>query len=575
MPRPCLLVTATLVFATAIGCVHAPEVGAPPPGGTSRSPSPGAPPTPSQANAAVSSSAQSPSPSLPVAGAEEDASKAEARGPLTPSMAYPMAAAAFAKAKNTPDGPKRTAAFLEAAKLYERALGVDPAADNAPEAAVLGAFAYKQAGEYTSAVELYRLFLARYAAEDRLSVLERTDPRALKERLHSMRAVTETLGAAYILMFDHEAAAVHFDGVARQRRFEEAYRRDAAHNAAILHANLGAPEKAAAAREIFVRLGPDVRSKANVDMILAEAGFHRWEPSATDTDAVRAERKARQKALEKVVATYERTDAAATIVLEAAYRLTQIRRDDKDGSAASWCKKVERAYEIHFRTAGNRDLPEERLAAGSWAFGSRESDRAAECVFRRADAALRAAHPPDGLPSAAPATDLAGFRAAQKTVQDKDLPALKPLVDAPGRFGSATWAVEARAREGALEDALRKMLESVRPAKGSAAWKERETALRAAEERSARRDLEAVTWASGYGVSSPSVGDASRRLARFLDERGPASLAALRSMADKPPFEIRSRTPPRPFSGIPLGKTLSPPPSALAPPAPLPARRPP
>ncbi len=562
-PRGALL-TMTLILAAAGGCVRAPEAGGLSTTSAATAPS-GTAAHPSSKSAVVLPSR------APSSTADEGAEKAEAHGPYPPSMAYPMAAEALQKARNAPDGPKRTAAFLVAATLYERALGVDPASDQAPEAAILGAFSYKQAGEYRKAVDLYRLFLERYAAEDKLANLELGDPARAKERLRHMRTVTETLAAAYILMFDYEAAAAHFDAVARQRRFDEAFRRDGAHNAAILHANLGAPSSAAAAREIYVRLGPDVGSKANLDLILALSGFHRWEPSAADTDDVRATRKARQKALEKVVATYERTDAAARVVLEAAYRLWQIRRGEKDGSAASWCKKAERAYETHFRTAGSRDFPPDRRAAPSWAVGTQDADRAAECVFRRADIALRADYPPDGLPRAVPIADLTAYHAAEKALQNKLLPALKPLVAEPGHFGSPRWAVEARAREGAFEDALHKLLSAAAPAKGSAAWKEREAALRSAEDRSARSDLEAVTWATTYGVGSDGVASASRRLALFLDRHGPGSLAALQSAAARPPFETRSGMLLKPLPRIPLGKTLAPPPSAVAPPAPLPA----
>lgn len=567
-PGPLSLTLTTLALAFAMGCVRSTEIARPPPiPARSHAAGPAAPP------AGTGPSAVPPPPDSPPA--PEENPRAEGREPLVPTMAYPMAQDALQKARKVPEGPKRTAAFLAAAVLCERALGADPAADQAPEAAIMGAFAYKQAGEYTRAVDLYRLFLARYAAEDKLAALEATDPPRARERLRTMRTVTEALGAAYILMFDYASAAAHFDAVARQGRFDQAYRRDAAQNAAIVHANLGAAEKAAAAREIFARLGPDARAKANVDMVLATAGFHAWAPSAADTADVRAARKVRQKALEKFVATYERTAEAAELVVEAAYRVWQTRRGDKDGSADTWCKKAEKAYDTHFRKAPSRELPPSFRAPQSMAFGSRAADQVAECVYRRAESALRAAFPPDGLPTPARAADLRLAHAAQRALHDKHFPALKPLVDDPGRLGSAVWAVEARARQGALEDAVRKLLESAAPPKDSAAWKERATALPSAEDRAARRDLEASSWAAGYGVFSEGLAAASRRLALFADRHGAARLVTLQTTLDRPPFETWGMKAGRPLPPMPLGKTLAPPALAVAPPVPAPSPAPP
>ncbi len=71
-----------------------------------------------------------------------------------------------------PDGPERDKKWREAAAAYKVALDAAPDRDEAPEAAMNGAFAYKQVGEYDKAIEMYELFISRYGNEETLSTLQ-------------------------------------------------------------------------------------------------------------------------------------------------------------------------------------------------------------------------------------------------------------------------------------------------------------------------------------------------------------------------------------------------------------------
>ena len=50
--------------------------------------------------------------------------------------------------------------------------------DEAPEAAMDAAYAYKQVGEYDKAIEMYELFISKYGDEKTLQKLKNGDPKA-------------------------------------------------------------------------------------------------------------------------------------------------------------------------------------------------------------------------------------------------------------------------------------------------------------------------------------------------------------------------------------------------------------
>jgi tetratricopeptide (TPR) repeat protein len=157
---------------------------------------------------------------------------------------YMEAAEAYQEARAAADGAEREAAWRRAAQLYEEALRRDPAADAAPEAAILGADAYKQLGEFDSAISMYELLILEYGSEARLARLANgvpflgvsPDPRAYAERLRLVGIAFDQLVAARLVLFDHARAARLYDQMAAFTRFSPEVRGDAARNAALLHA---------------------------------------------------------------------------------------------------------------------------------------------------------------------------------------------------------------------------------------------------------------------------------------------------------------------------------------------------
>ncbi|MFO7178684.1 MAG: hypothetical protein DIU78_008310, partial [Pseudomonadota bacterium] len=94
---------------------------------------------------------------------DEETQRAEAsiRKPVRDFGAYVDARRLYDQAEKMPDGPERVKKWREAAAAYKVALDAAPDRDEAPEAAMNGAFAYKQVGEYDKAIEMYELFISR------------------------------------------------------------------------------------------------------------------------------------------------------------------------------------------------------------------------------------------------------------------------------------------------------------------------------------------------------------------------------------------------------------------------------
>ncbi|HEX6275431.1 MAG TPA: tetratricopeptide repeat protein [Polyangiaceae bacterium] len=100
-----------------------------------------------------------------------------AEGPLRKRViqgaAYADARGLYDEAEKMPEGPARQKKWREAAAAYKVALEAAPDRDEAPEAAMNGAYAYKQVGEYDKAIEMYELFIAKYGNEATLEKLEK------------------------------------------------------------------------------------------------------------------------------------------------------------------------------------------------------------------------------------------------------------------------------------------------------------------------------------------------------------------------------------------------------------------
>ncbi|AUX45753.1 hypothetical protein SOCE26_072490 [Sorangium cellulosum] len=512
---------------------------------------------------------------------------------------YIDAARAFEKAEKMPDGPARVAAWREAAALYKVALEKAPARDEAPEAAMNGAYCYKQVGDYDQAIAMYSLFIKEYGSEENLAKLEKGDPEAnppknpdpkrYADRVKYLKQAYDALSAAYVLFFNYRSAAETYDTIARNTRFEQAARRDAARNSVLLYANIGERDKMTASRATFMSLNPPPEQKADIDFLVSSADLKAWDEQGPDDGPNRAARLKAVQSMEAYYAANKNNPAASGYVVQAAYHASKMRAAGGDPKAREWCKNTTNAF-TSFRTSA---------ADKTKALGSVQADMAAECAYKAIDERIKAEfdydtghHRYEGVIDQVKRA----FEADLAKANDRYWKELQEVITA---YESRLWSVAARGRQGSLYDSCRTGLYNARPP-GLKLYTDKEEKLLKLAETSDREDLqetadalrqnrreqwraarerllddadkamvkfyvESVVWSKAWKVRNPAVDHAIQRLAFFTDILGDAKLRewsqGIIDPETKRPFEykdgifLRTRpgmTPPLAPDGLPL-----------------------
>jgi hypothetical protein len=469
---------------------------------------------------------------------------------------------AFEKAEKMPDGPDRPKAYREAAALYKIALEKAPARDEAPEAAMNGAYSYKKVGEYDQAIAMYELFIKEYGNEDNLKKLEKgdaqatppkpPDPKRYAERVKYLKDAYDALSSSYVLFFNYRQAAETYDTIAKNQRFEHAARRDAARNAVLLYANIGDHDKMISSRQTFMDLQPPAEQKADIDFLVASADLKAWDETGPDEGANHG---ARVKALGTMQAYYSANKGntgASQFVVQAAYHSSKLFAAGRDtAKAKDWCKNTRDAFDRYRGAVG--------LVEGkSKAIGSVEADMAAECAYRAVEERIK-----EDFDYDTGHHRYVGVIDKVKKAFDDDLKKandvyFKDLQNVITAYGSRNWSVAARARQGSLYDSCRTGLYNARPPglklytpkeekllkmaetsdrddlqqqadairqKRREDWRSaRERSLNDADQAMVKFYAEAIAWAKAYKVRNSAVDFAIQRLAFFTDIIGDAKL---------------------------------------------------
>lgn len=474
---------------------------------------------------------------------------------------YVDAGEAFKKAQNMQDGPERNKAWREAAALYKVALEKAPARDEAPEAAMNGAYCYKQVGDYDQAISMYSLFIKEYGSEDVLTKLEKgdttgktpkpPDPKRYGERVKYLKGAYDALSAAYVLFFNYRTAAETYETISKTRHFGEEDRRAAARNAVLLYANVGDNDKMLQARTTFFGLSPPAEQKADVDYLVASADLKTWDEHGLDDGA---NKQARIKAMNTMEAYYSanKANAAATrYVVQAAYHAYKLRLAGKDSKARDWAKSTMQAFDKFKASSPIVDGRNQALS-------SLQADMAAEAAYRQIDEQIKnefdyetGHHRYDGVIDKV----VKVFDDDVKKANDKYWKQLQTVITT---YESRPWSVAARARQGSLYDSCRTGLYNARPP-GLKLYSDKEEKLLKLAETSDREDLqeqadairqrrreqwrdarerklndadramvkfyvEAVVWAKTWKVRNSAVDHAIRKLAFYTDILGDAKL---------------------------------------------------
>ncbi|HEX2876881.1 MAG TPA: hypothetical protein VHP33_36765, partial [Polyangiaceae bacterium] len=492
--------------------------------------------------------------------AETQKAEESIRKPVKQGVAYLDARKLYDEAEKMPEGPERNKKWREAAAAYKVALDSAPDRDEAPEAAMNGAYAYKQVGEYDKAIEMYELFISKYGNEKTLSALKNGDakakppvaaqPKKYEERVKYLQNAYDALAGAYVLFFNYPRAAETYDKISNNQNFPEKSRRESARQGLSLYASLGDRGGMTRARERFQTLGASPKEMAEADFIVASAELKRWDPYSGDEGANGNARRTAQRAMEDYFTVNKGKDAAAQYVVQAAYWSAKTRKAVLAGDTNKWWQLTIDSFEKWKRLA-----PQE--GGKNSALGSKEANMAAEADFTMLDEQINREFDYE-----------TGHHRYKGTPQEVIGQYTKDAVDAKKWFDklqrvneayvSPEWTTASVARQGSLYDALRTGLYNTRApelkifdAKTEAiikraensdnpdlqekadaarvnaqkAWRDkREQELNSADSVMIERYATAVVFAKRFNVANPQVIRSIRRLAFFTDVIGEAKM---------------------------------------------------
>ncbi len=496
---------------------------------------------------------------------------------------FKTAAAAYKKAGKMKDGPERKKQWRKAAQLYEAALKEAPDRKEAPEAAILGAQAYKEIGEYDKAITMYELFIKEYGNDKKLASVKNGDaskkippnPEEYQERVKFLKVAYDALAEANILFFSYRQAAVTYDKISTVPHFDAKDRRVAAYNAVSLFGKIGDRVKMNATKQrFFTAMSPTELEKAELEWVVAELDLKEWDATSPDKGANKASRQKAARSMDAYFRTFEKRNAASAFVVKAAYFASKTRRAARDPGAKRWCDNTIAAFD-RYKSSGQAGTNE---SGQSLALGSEQADMAAECAYRAIDEELKKKF-----------DYAAGFHRYKGVILDvrddyKDdvekkakayYDRLQHVID---KYLSRPWAVAARARQGSLYDSCRtglyfanepavkmytakedKVLKQLDDlcvnqgndsactkydaftAKRRTTWRQtKESDLASADLAMTRGYVEAIVWAKAWKVRVDAVDHAINRLAFMTPVIGDAKLRqysdGVQDPATKTPF---------------------------------------
>jgi outer membrane protein assembly factor BamD (BamD/ComL family) len=495
---------------------------------------------------------------------------------------YKEAAAAYKKAKDDmQDGPDRNKQWKKAAELYEAALKEAPDRKEAPEAAILGAQAYKEIGEYDKAIAMYELFIKEYGSDKKLNEVKNGDPPKVKpnpdeyaERVKFLKVAYDALAEANVLFFAYRRAAQTYETISGIDHFEPGDRRKAAYNAVSLFGKIGDRAKMEATKQRFFTMNPTEAEKAELEWLVAEMDLKEWDPTSPDKGTNQAARQKAARAMDGYYRTFEKKSDAAQYVVQAAYFAAKTRRAANDPGHKTWCDNTISAFD-RYKAGGTAGTGE---GGQSLALGSVQADMAAECEYRKIDEDITknydyetGHHRYKGV-----ITDVRNdFKDAVEKKAKGYFDQLQNVID---KYLSRPWAVAARARQGSLYDSARtglyfanepavqfytpkeekllKQLDDLCANQGNdqactkydaftanrrTTWRQtKDQDLAAADTAMVRGYVEAITWAKAWKVRVDPVDHAISRLAFMTPVIGDDKLRqysdGVQDLSTKAPF---------------------------------------
>jgi hypothetical protein len=523
---------------------------------------------------------------------ETRAAEEAIRKPVRSGVAYLDARKLYDEADKMQPSKERDDKWREAASAYKVALEAAPDRNEAPEAAMNGAFAYKQVGDYDAAIDMYELFIDRYGTEEKLQELANgdaakevePDPAQYAQRVKFLKMAYDALANAYVLFFDYPKAAETFDRTAAVEHFSSEQRKEAAQQAISLYASLGDQAGMKRAHSAFIALGATPAEAAQADFLVKSAALKAWDRFSPDEGANRSAREGAEAAMSEFYERNRSNPGAFKLDVEAAYWAAKAKNAAGSSDEARWWQETQSAFDLYRQTApANPD-------GTSSALGSREAGFAAEAAFRLVDAQIKQSFAYDSGSvrfKGTPQEVLTQYRDAAKEAKTW-FDRLGSIVDA---YASPEWGTAAIARQGTLYDSLRSALYNTRPpdlvmfdekteallrraeesdnldlqekadalrVRAENSWQDtRDREIASADQVMVDRYARAIFMAKKYNVTNPAILRAIGRLAFFTELLGDAKLRTYLGRVPEVHYSdgmyLRSRpglvTPPKP-SGL-------------------------
>ena len=274
--------------------------------------------------------------------------------PTLQEASFERARAKFKAAEGASEGAEKLKYYREAAALYEVALQAAPDRDEAPEAAMNAAYAYKQVGEFARAISSYERFIAAYGNDAKLTVLQKgdakaktaADPKKYGERMKFLGDAYDALSTSYFGFFNFQRAAETLESIAKNLRFDEAKRRGAALNAVRLYGSLGQRAKGEELRKLLTNLHPTAEDVAASEYLLASLEFNRWDPTLPDTGSNREARVGAERDLTAYFMAKQKSPVSSEYALESAYRVAKMKRETGDPTFRRWYELTINAWKL-------------------------------------------------------------------------------------------------------------------------------------------------------------------------------------------------------------------------------------
>ena len=472
--------------------------------------------------------------------------------PVKQRAAYAEAKQLLEHAEAVDKTPEREAAWRAAAAAYKVALEQAPERDEAPEAAMNGAYCYKQVGDYDRAIGMYDLFIRKYGDKKTLGALALSNKEKYEQRIGYLQKAEQALAAAYVLFFDYAKAAKKLDQIANSEMFSAEVRKQAARQALTLFVNLDDEYGVDRAYKRFATLGAVDEERAEADFLLTSRALKSWDPASPDKGPNRLAREKVTAIMDGYHNRNRRWPPANRFVVQAAYYAAAARRAaGSPNEKGSWEDTIA-AFDRWVASAPKAENGQ------SMAMGTLEAGMAAEAEYTLLDQSLRREFDYD--------TGHHRYRGvvgdvvkAYKADAEKAAQWERRLQGVVDRYGSQKWATIAIARQGSVYDSLRTGLYNTRPPELKMFTAAQENLLRKAErsendelidqadafrteirnlwrknrdaqlERSDRYLVErystAVALARRYNLSDPALTRAIRRLAFMTEVVGDAKMA--------------------------------------------------